>query len=98
MYFSNSYFPIFYFSNGAWRQVGQGISAVADNSVLYHGRALVIRNNDTVAKNALFFGEVIDAPTNEVIEKSSVRDNVYNQLSNESKEVFEHLEIFLDTK
>ena len=53
---------IFYFSDGAWRQVGEGISAVADNAVLYHGRALVIRNNDTVAKNALFFGEVIDAP------------------------------------
>ncbi len=53
---------IFYFSDGAWRQVGAGIDSVADNSVLYHGRALVIRNNDAEAKNALFFGEVIDAP------------------------------------
>ena len=53
---------IFYFSGGAWRQVGACLSAVADNSVLYHGRALVIRNNGTVVKNALFFGEVVDAP------------------------------------
>ncbi len=53
---------IFYFSDGAWRRVGEGINSVADNSVLYHGRALVIRNNDTEAKSALFFGEVIDAP------------------------------------
>lgn len=53
---------IFYFSGGSWREVGAGVDSVADNSVLYHGRALIIRNNDTEAKNALFFGEVIDAP------------------------------------
>jgi len=53
---------VFYFSDGAWRQVGAGIDFVADNAVLYHGRALVIRNNDGEDKNALFFGEVIDAP------------------------------------
>jgi len=53
---------IFYFSGEAWRQVGAGINAVADNSVLYHGRAFVIRNNGKVAKDALFFGEVVDAP------------------------------------
>jgi uncharacterized protein (TIGR02597 family) len=53
---------IYYFSGGSWRQVGAGINAVVDNAVLYPGRAMVIRNNDTVAKNALFFGEVIDAP------------------------------------
>lgn len=53
---------IFYFSGGSWRQVEAGIDAVVDNTVLYPGRAMVIRNNDTVGKNALFFGEVIDAP------------------------------------
>lgn len=53
---------IYYFSDGAWRQVGEGIESTVDNTILYHGRALVIRNNDTQAKNALFFGEVIDAP------------------------------------
>ncbi|HCR30420.1 MAG TPA: hypothetical protein DIV79_10425 [Opitutae bacterium] len=53
---------IYYFSGGSWRQVEAGIDAVVDNTVLYPGRALVIRNNDTVGKNALFFGEVIDAP------------------------------------
>ena len=53
---------IYYFSGGSWRQVEAGINTVVDDTVLYPGRAMVIRNNDTVAKNALFFGEVIDAP------------------------------------
>lgn len=53
---------IYYFSGGAWRQVGAGIDSVADSAVLRPGRALVIRNNDGEAKNALFFGEVIDSP------------------------------------
>lgn len=53
---------IFYFSGGSWRQVEAGINTVVDDTVLYPGRAMVIRNNDAVGKNALFFGEVIDAP------------------------------------
>ena len=53
---------IFYFSGGSWRQVEAGIDAVVDSKVLHPGRAMVIRNNDAVAKKALFFGEVIDAP------------------------------------
>ena len=53
---------IFYFSGGSWRKVEAGIDAVVDSTVLYPGRAMVIRNNDAVAKKALFFGEVIDAP------------------------------------
>ncbi len=53
---------IYYFSGGAWRQVGAGIDSNADDAVLEPGRALVIRNNDAEAKDALFFGEVIDSP------------------------------------
>lgn len=53
---------IFYFFNGAWRAVGGGLSSNVDATVFSPWRAMVIRNNDSAAKKALVYGEVIDAP------------------------------------
>ncbi len=53
---------IFYFYNGGWREVGEGLNSSADGIVLNPGRAFVIRNNDADEMTALVYGEVIDSP------------------------------------
>ena len=63
---------VFYFYNGAWRGVGDGLEANLDSEVLEPNRAFVIRNNDTAAKKALVYGEVIDAPIAISVSESDV--------------------------
>ena len=63
---------VFYFYNDAWRGVGDGLDMNLDSEVLEPNRAFVIRNNDTAAKKALVYGEVIDAPIAISVSESDV--------------------------
>ncbi|MDE0767054.1 MAG: TIGR02597 family protein [Opitutaceae bacterium] len=63
---------VFYFYDGAWRGVGAGLDTNLDSEVLEPNRAFVIRNNDTAAKKALVYGEVIDAPIAISVSESDV--------------------------
>lgn len=53
---------VYYFSEGAWRQLGKPLSYVADDLALAPQSAFVIRNNGDQAIKSYFFGEVTEAP------------------------------------
>ncbi|MCH6258886.1 TIGR02597 family protein [Puniceicoccaceae bacterium K14] len=53
---------VYFFSDGAWRQLGKPLSYIADDLALAPQRAFVIRNNSDETLKSYFFGEVSDAP------------------------------------
>lgn len=53
---------LYYFYDGAWRELSQPMGDSADDAVLAPGASFVVRNNSEEEVRSYFFGEVVDAP------------------------------------